>query len=307
MSYNACNASKTCDICEACNTNEGILNNDLIICEACMIQSSMKLITEANVIEKFVLTPDDFNGMRSAIGWSNNNNAMCNLYIRDDIEKLAIQKHGGSNGISKKIVDRESIRNNIVYQQNKIIENRRIKLDNHLLNIGLNGLRNDSVICQEYIDKGDKSGYTVESIGNIMLEMEFYFTKTNYRSELKKTRKNLRSIHKCHNKWISEDDVRIEAKKICLTQYVKDNIMNHDKIVDDVPPTMKEHALKIRDKLYLKMNKNKDKINTINNNKKNKQLLDYYNKKSKFEANKYSRTTNNFIELSKQLQHSLIE
>ena len=159
--------------CKACNVNRGILNNTLIICYECVKPSSLKMITKTNALEKYVLTTKDLDGISHAKGWSSYNNLTCNLYLINDIEKVSIEKYGSIENVKNKINNRDTKRFDIKKRQENIKLNRRLELHTHLINVGLSGIRDDSILCQNYVEKGDSGGHTINDISRIMLEMEF--------------------------------------------------------------------------------------------------------------------------------------
>ncbi len=233
--------------CKVCIKNKGVSNNGLVICEECLSPASMKLITKTHAQRRYVLSAKDLQGVRHALGWSNGHNLASSLYVIDDVEKVAIQKYGSYENVIKKIKERDNRKNDIEKRNKDIKTSRRKQLNKYLIDIGLNGIRDDSIICQEYIDNGSKSDYTLEKIGDIMLEMEFYNTITDYQNQLRIVRTELKSaLGKC----VDDDDIREETRHRCLHKYVKDNYMNHHKMIDELPSTLREEAFQISNAYY---------------------------------------------------------
>ena len=108
----------------------------------------------------------------------------------------------------------------------EIDEERKEELEAYLKSIGLSGIRSDSVLCRNYIVKkgNDKCEFTKEQIGDIMLEMNFYYSKTTYNSCLSKIRSEKRRNYR-DNFWekVSQEDMRDEAKYNSLFTYIKNH------------------------------------------------------------------------------------
>ena len=104
-------------------------------------------------------------------------------------------------------------------------------------------------MCWQYIYQGEDSGYTIEGIGNTLLEMKFLHTYTNYAKELKETRqKELDVLHgiKAYYFWTDndEEDLRQRIKKNCLRKYVEKNLKKFDQSIKEIPTTIQGLAYK---------------------------------------------------------------
>jgi len=283
--------------CKACNINEGFMNNTLLVCSECLKPSSFKMITKTNALEKYALTAKDLDGLRHAKGWSHYHNITCNLYIIEDIEQVAVNKYGSVEEVFQKLEQRNKKRMETKKRQEDIKLNRRLELHKHLIEVGLSGIRDDSILCQNYVEKGEMGGYTIEEISRIMLEMEFYYKKTNYRNVLRTVRNYMR--HKSNLDY-DEEYIREKAKIKSLKEYIRKNYLKHRKMVDEIPPSLKDEAFKLSEKYYAK-------FKLVEENKKNGKLINYYQKKSEFQKKKQNKTLSKFDEMSKQIQETLME
>lgn len=116
-------------------------------------------------------------------------------------------------------------------------ENRRILLAKMLEDRNLK-LRDDSKLCEGYINEGDDFEYKPEGIVDIMEEMEFYYGNTTYRLILKNS---IRSAEKDKGRKVTDsehNDIRENAKLKALKLYKFKN-KNNKEILDALPPKIK--------------------------------------------------------------------
>lgn len=238
--------------CVACKDNNGNQNNTLVICDNCLNLPSLNLIMKTDAYSKYALNKNDLSSLNFAKTKINDNTFFSILYLIDDIEKAAIAKYGSRKNVIDKIKNRKIIKNEKKKRENDNKELRWSELNKHLIKLGLSRIKkNDSILCQDYIMNDNK--YTIEQIGEMLIEMEFFNTKTNYKSVFQNLKKKM-NISK--NKYKKDkydklmDEIETEAKDICLNQYVKNNYMDHHKLIDEVPVSLKTQALKLSDKRY---------------------------------------------------------
>lgn len=165
------------------------------------------------------------------------------LYLIKDIEHLCITKYGTEDEYKKVQTERIHKKHNKEVRKNNTINIREKELNNYLKSIGLPGIRNDSEICMNYIENGDKGGFTKEQIGEIMHEMKFYYEYTDYKNILQKSRHEAMSDMRKYDgycNWSSEDedDVRDNAKFNAMFKYVRDNYDNVHKCIIEVPRSL---------------------------------------------------------------------
>lgn len=224
-----------CDIC--CTKSRVSIYNDLALCNSCFNDKG-KLIVKTTAMKQYLLSEGDLKKLKYATKYNRLFNVDMKLYIVDDVEKLALEKHESMENIEKKKQERKSIRDEKRNRETQVKKNRRDELDKHLKILGLDGVREDSKLCHEYIEFGDKSGYNIEDISRIMSEMKFFCEMTNYRNILK----DLRNDYKCGiGKAYNENDeanVKDQAKDLALEEFVANNKKNYHKIVREVPRSL---------------------------------------------------------------------
>lgn len=234
--------------CKGCSNKKGILNNNLVICDNCLNPQSMKVISKTMAMERYVLSSNDLQNVRYALGWQNGpSNITSILYLIDDIEKIAIKKYGSREHAIKRIKERDNRRHEVSKKKNDIKLERKYELNKYLVSLGVGGIKDDSIMCQQYIENGTQSGYTIEEIGNIFLEMNFFYLHTDYQKKLKEVRNEFKLNM---GKMFEEEEVSDETKERCLYEYVKKNYLNHHKMIDELPPSLKDMAFYISDQLY---------------------------------------------------------
>jgi len=213
--------------------------------------SSMKLMSKQRAMETYALTANDLATLRSARGKNPYSRQMYTvLYLIDDVEEKAIEKHGSKEKILKKIGEREA-RKNEKYEKKKADKSRRrAELSAQMYKLGLGLIRSDSVLCNDYIEKGPECGFTVDEICQILKEMDFYYKHTDYRNHLRQVRADNRELYGWH--CTDENEVRDEAKEVALREFVKKNYRNHHAMVLALPESLKAKAFEISEALYKK-------------------------------------------------------
>ena len=250
-------------MCDNCNYNiEDIENDRLDICKKCRSQKPSLLITKTKALEIYPLNSNDLDTIRH---YQYTGVFVTYLYLIKDLDYVCTKKYGGKDNADK--IKAKKINKKL--ERKKYIEDskefRRKELDDYLKSIFLPGLRSDSVLCQNYINSGENAGFTKEQIGVIMIEMKFFYEKTNYSTILYKLKGDELNDRKEYKGWYcwtqdDEDEVRERAKKTALYEYVEKNCNNHTFILD-IPKSLKGLA----DDYYNRLSRNKD----INRNRKN--------------------------------------
>lgn len=239
-------------MCDLCTYSSNLIySNSLKVCKTCYSAKPPNLITKTDAKKKFPINDNDMDGVRHI---TYKNIYTTNLFLIKDIKFIATKKFGSEEAYKKKQNEK---RKNKERRENEIITKKEYNkeyLNKYLKSIGLSGIRNDSTLCQLYIDHGERSGYTVEEIGKIMSEMNFFYTKTNYHTILK----NLRQSHfddarnyGYYLRWTQEDEenIRNTAKHIALKDYITKNKNNIHKIILEIPPSLKNDADTIYEKI----------------------------------------------------------
>jgi hypothetical protein len=235
--------------CVACDKHNGVQNSGLVLCEKCLKPNAFKLITKANAMKQYFLTNKDLIGIPYAIGWPTGaSNTQSILYVIDTVEDVAIKKYGTRENAIKIIKERDQKKKYMKERKECMKIDRQKELTKYLEKLKLNHLHNELFICNEYVQQGAKCEYTLEDIGGILNEIEFYINKVDYRSRIKDVRHQL---HKRHGKSVTENAIVQETMNQCLIKYVRDNYMDHHKMIDEMPATLREKAFKLSDMFYL--------------------------------------------------------
>jgi hypothetical protein len=231
------------NMCDGCNKHEGTLNNQLYLCDICRKPESKKLMTKTDSLDYYMLTGKDIEQLKCAKTKNPWHKKMdMYLYLKKDCEEVAVQKHGSLEELKEKRDKRNIRRKEANIKREKDMVFRRKELAKHLLSVGI-ALRNDSRLCEMYIEKGDDCGYTKEDIGKILSEMEFYCNQTEYKQILNNMRDDVindyggyRSYKKEHTDE-DEEELRNEAKKEAIKRYIKKQGSKLDKM-DGIPNSL---------------------------------------------------------------------
>ena len=146
---------------------------------------------------------------------------------------------------------------NIYNSLKMLIDNQKNDRRNNLINeLKINGIeiRDDSIICKNYIENGEKDGNSLYGIVDIMTEMNFYYEKTSYRELLQSTRGNRRSNGN-YLVWLpyDEENLRKLVKERCLEECAKFYVKDPYKMELEVPNILKKRINDLCEKL-LKLN-----------------------------------------------------
>ncbi|ARF12128.1 hypothetical protein Klosneuvirus_3_263 [Klosneuvirus KNV1] len=253
-------------MCDLCNYNSNNINNAVLtVCNNCYSADNHNMITKTDAMNKYVLKANDLTNVRH-LSRNNQYRKTTYLYLIKDIEHIAVQKHGSvekmTENMNEKVIKAKKKMEDKQKEYQKVLDDqndRKEKLSKYLIDIGFGSLRQDSKLCWQYIYQGEDSGYTIEGIGNTLLEMKFLHTYTNYAKELKETRqKELDVLHdvKTYYFWTDDDeeDLRQRIKKECLRKYVEKNFKNFDQAIKEIPKTIQGLAHKYYADM-IKMNK----------------------------------------------------
>jgi hypothetical protein len=190
---------------------------------------------------------------------------MTYLFLVKDIENVCIQKYGSKEAYQKIMNDKLTKKKE---KQDRIVKSKeawRKELNHYLKSIGLNGVRSDSSLCDNYINHGPKSGFTKEEIGEIMLEMKFYYDHTNYRNILHTMRREEIADMRDYGGYYvwtdaDEEELRDDAKLKALYDYVSENFDDTHKCIIEIPLSLKseydlcyEKIKKLRTEQHKKM------------------------------------------------------
>ncbi|CAO3664728.1 unnamed protein product [Umbelopsis vinacea] len=194
--YLAVVVSESQKICEKCysktkangsNSPISILDEDAKSICACVVIAAVNImpingqtVTKSTAKEIYKLTDMDLDELY--VTYVRNPHyrtaAPMHLYDKEDVIRLARQAHGGDVGI-KAARTATSTRGRAIRDTRRLqVESRTTLLTERLEQAGLT-LREDSRLCQQYIDNGHRD---VDEIVTTMKEMAWYFRCTDYES-----------------------------------------------------------------------------------------------------------------------------
>ncbi len=275
--------------CKGCGGSNGVMNNTLIICNECLNPSSWKVMSKTIIMEKYALNKKDLIGVQYATGWIAGSNISRHLYLIDDVEAVAIRKYGSRQNVMKRLSKRKNKREYKIKRKNEIEHMRKITLHKYLINLGLDGFKDDNDLCLNYVKTGEPSK---EKIATELIEMDFFHKKTIYESALKSNRKL--------GVYQSEQELIDSAKDMGIAQYAKDNFLNTHKMIDEVPLSLKDRISHFVEYYYEKYNTTGIYIS------RSKRISDYTQQILK-EKNAHKKTNNDFQEIARQIRKSLME
>ena len=210
--------------CQGCGDNKGIQQNGLTLCKKCYDPSSEILRCQSEAMIQYALNKKDLEELDYAVAYNTHSGHYdTKLYLVTDLHDLAVQKWGSDDKLRRVIEERGKRRDEKRDRKMQERRERKRSLQDHLIGLGLEGIRGDSAICADYIENGDNSEWTIDSISEVMLEMEFYYKKTDYGQILRQTRNY---YHREWGNFVIEDEIRDEAKRVALLTYVETNYEN---------------------------------------------------------------------------------
>jgi len=266
--------------CESCLTIEENLNsfsqnseticeNRLNLCKKCHLNKENKLITKTNAKKEYMLNDKDIEKLRYITRRNSFRHGInTTLYLVKEIEKISDEKYGNKEKRENIRYEKNQKKEQKEKQKECHKENRRKNIDNYLKNIGLSGIRSDSMLCENYIEKGEKSRYNIIEIGIIMKEMDFYYSVTEYPMILSKMRREQRKEYEYSPFHIEEYEeiLRREAKSKALKKFIDLYYKNIEKM-ELVPESLKQETEKYcKKKQYPLINTLSNIYSTSNNN-----------------------------------------
>jgi len=148
-------------------------------------------ITQTDSLEIYNLTLKDLKDVEYIYGKNSHNRRQpSKLYLINTIQQIAIAKHGSLENIeiSKHIKQEKSERRAV--KKNISKEQRKISLVNRLLEAGLE-LRQDSKLCEKYINGTLDSYYTEEWVVKRMCQMKYLFEYRNMDNFIQKAKRDI--------------------------------------------------------------------------------------------------------------------
>ena len=242
-------------VCDLCNYSpDYLLSNSLKLCAKCFEPDNFNLITKTNAKERYLLTKNDLDDVRH-IEYTEIYKTY--LYLINDVEYIAILKHGSAKRLKDKLKDKKDKKKNEEMTKMRHKDIRRQYLDNYLKSVDLPGVKLDSSLCINFIEKGEECGVEVDEISRIMIEMNFFYKYTKFPTLLKFLRRKERLSNRSYKfyKWDDKDEeeLRSRARRFALYQYIKDNYDDIHKMVLQIPLSLKG----LTDQFYDKVGKEK--------------------------------------------------
>jgi hypothetical protein len=200
-------------------------NTDIFLCIDCKKIDGL-LIRRSIAKYEYCLEEEDLNDIKSnkVINYPNPKSEY--YYYKEDLLKKAIEKYGSFEQFTERKEKREK-RSYMTRRAQKIKETnihhikmaRKRNLEKELLKNGIK-MRNDSKLCESYIQDGDESGNNIEEIVRIMVEMEFLYKRTQYGNILQKNKLN--DTVGSFRTEEQEEEFRKISKKEAVNKYVSD-------------------------------------------------------------------------------------
>lgn len=232
--------------CKICKESINAINN-IIYCGECAKPTSFKLITKTDAMNNYSLTSSD---LKKATYGKADGHLNSHLYLIDDVEKIAIEKYGGRKN-ALEIIDNKKKQKEYIYKnKHKEKLERKSELDKYFISLEVDVDITNCDIYYEYIRSGTINGKKVSlnEAGDIILKKNFYNYKTNYRHiYLNKQRKM---------KWENIQDIRDRSEYLALLEYVKENYLDHKKMINELPPKLKDIAFTLSKLIYESNGKN---------------------------------------------------
>ncbi len=175
------------------------------------------------------------------------------LFDEDTVREFAHMKYGGEIGLEKKLEKRAAscekrrqsmekkfekeaaISEKRRQSMEKKQDNRKDELQRRLQDRNLT-LRCDSKLCASYIDRGTPS---LDFVVEMMHEMNFYFTKTNY----SECYEEVAEVHKKYEYYYDAEEVSSSAKGEALSKWLK-QFENEDDALQKEQETLPPNIVK---------------------------------------------------------------
>jgi len=183
-----------------------------------------KMITATDCKKEWYLNDNDLLNLNVISTYNKKYKKMMRLYYKNEIIEYVLIKYGGSKKFYEFINNKINNKNKRFLNKADKINKRKELLIEKLKEHNLT-LRNDSVVCDDYIN-GIRDD--INEVVMTMVEMNYYMTKTNYKSimnelmnDLKKDiRNNYGYLHPNeYNKIIKDEipDLSAMAKKLAIS------------------------------------------------------------------------------------------
>lgn len=219
--------------CRLCKTNK-IKYDNLKICYEC---SKDRLIIKSEAKKEYGLSDKDMINIVydiKKLGFGRK----CNLYLIDDVEKVAIEKHGSKNNYKENSKKKKILKEEKQKIKENHIKRREKEIKDYLKEVGLK-YRNDSKLIYQYTtDINDELGLTKEYVRDTMLEMDFYYNHTNYSDRLRTNRQIEKDDLFDQEYWLydtyndeDEERVRNKTKREVYKKYIKKYKNDKDKMI----------------------------------------------------------------------------
>ena len=167
-------------LCVECN-EKGKLNSKLnkIICNECRNLDKYTLITKTFSKKEYLLKDDELAELNSIE--ANSSYGPATYYIKSDIINKACEKHNTdynelNNTITKILEEKTKLKEINKIKKNKIKKIKQTKKKEELI-VALNNaglvLRNDSVLCEKYIENDTE--YTLDEVVERMCQMKYLY------------------------------------------------------------------------------------------------------------------------------------
>lgn len=140
--------------------------------------NNSKMITATDCKNEWYLNDKDLLNLNVISTYNKKYKKMMRLFYKNEIIEYVLIKYGGSKKFSEFINNKTNNKNKRILNKTDKINKRRELLIEKLKEHNLT-LRNDSVVCDDYIN-GLRDD--IDKVIMIMVEMNYYMTKTNYKS-----------------------------------------------------------------------------------------------------------------------------
>lgn len=214
------NDYKNCDNCDY--DSIFMTNEEMIVCKDCFNSEPYSLVTQTNALKEYPITKKDLLNIRRI---KYKGMFTTYLFLIKDIHNICIQKYGSEAEYKKIKATKKNKQKEKQDLKKHLQKQRTTELANYLKSIKLY-IREDSTLCYNYIQKGEKGGFTKEQIGEIMLEMKFLYEKTNYANILRSLRREYRSY--CFRRWTDNDEEMI--RQLAKQQVLENTTFDDNKL-----------------------------------------------------------------------------
>jgi DNA repair protein len=214
-----------CNVCFECGMSTSNVDHfyNYHICSSCRREiPKYKLITKTTCKKEFCLSEKDLTGLDHVLSTNPyyRSSAPMMLFLESDIKEYAYDKYGGVDGLQNKLKKRQESLEKRRQTKKNVRENRKFEIQQELAMRGMN-VRNDSKLCQGYINNTLDSRWTLEKVVDMMIEMKWLYEYTDYQQELDKQM----------NSYARHNHIPIYA----TYSYVEDDVRRHVLAKNPVP------------------------------------------------------------------------